>query len=135
MLGHLGFTRHPQPVDENDCAIETAYDQLTRVYGVAVGEFATFRNFVRKRAALRFGTTIDLIANGQALLLAIQQFFTEKLGAAAPSLVIDCWAAEGGGLMEFQNVAQVPGGPGYILTFYYDGVSHFDSLTGTLARR
>jgi hypothetical protein len=36
--------------------------------------------------------------------------------------------------MELQNVAQRAGGPGHVMTFYFNGVNHFDSLTGGLAR-
>lgn len=137
-IATLGFTHRPQPGGENDCAIETIYDQLTQVYDMNLGDFTAFRDHIRKHAALPFGTQIDLVNNGQALLNAVQSYLVTRFAlASAPSLIIDMWSAVGdGSVMEFQDVAQAGGANGtYILTFYYNGVNHFDSLIGGLARK
>ena len=132
----LGFTRRPQPGDENDCAIYTIHDQLTR-RGVDVGLFAAFSTYVRDHAGLAFGTMIDILGNGAQLLAAVQTYLTAvRHVAIAPTLVVDAWSATiGGGLLEFQDVATGPAaGPQMVLTFYFDGVNHFDALEGGLAR-
>lgn len=135
-LIHLGFVRHPMGGDENDCAIRTLYDQL-RHHGQPVGGFKGFRDHVRVQPGVEdMGSMIDILNSGPALLAAVQSYYTDVLRLdAAPGLVIDVWAATGeGGLMEYQDVAQAPGDPRLVLTFYFNGVNHFDSLTGGPAR-
>lgn len=135
LLTTLGFTRHAQLGDENDCAIYTIFDQLNRVHGMGLTDFAGFRDHVRTRAAFAFGSMIDVLNNGQALLQAVQHYLVNVLHRPAEGLAIDVWAATAeGGLMEFQNVARAAGPSTRVLTFYYNGINHFDSLTGGLAR-
>jgi hypothetical protein len=131
----LGFTHHSQPGDENNCAIETIYDQLMHHLGLEKAGYEVFVKYVRERINVPFGQMIDIATQGQALLAATQAYLQET-GHNQPPLVIDVWAATGdGGLMEFQNVAQVGGtGATVYLTFYYNGVNHFDSLIGGPSR-
>jgi hypothetical protein len=135
-LAGLGFTRWPMGGDENDCAIRTLHDQLQR-RGYAIG-FEAFRDHVRQQPGVgAFGSMIDILNNGGALLAAVQDYIVNVLHQPAPALAIDAWVATpDGALMEYQNVARRNGGGGgdLVMTFYFNGVNHFDSLTGGLAR-
>jgi hypothetical protein len=135
-LGHLGFTHHPQPGDENECALNTIYHQLTHRYGVDLGDIAAFRKHVREHAGFAFGAMIDILNNGQAMLAAVNDYIVNVLHLPALHLIIDVWAATAdGNLMDFEDVAQHGGGGvRRVLTFYYNGVNHFDSLSGGLSR-
>lgn len=131
-LQAMGFTYHPQPGDQMDCAIRTVYHQL----GLTTG-FAGFRDYVRGRIPdAPFGQMIDILTQGNDLLAATQAYLQVLTPEQNPPLIIDVWSATGdGGVMQFQNVAQVNGvGEARYLTFYYNGVNHFDSLTGGPAR-
>jgi len=134
-LTSLGFTIHDQPGDANDCAIYTLYDQLTRVHGIAVGDFNPFRDYIRTNANFSFGAMIDILNNGQALLTAAANYLKNEKHLTAVTLVLDAWSATAEGqVMEFANVASGGAGDQKVVTFYYNGVNHFDSLTGGLAR-
>jgi hypothetical protein len=133
-LAALGFTHRVQLGDENDCAIYSAYDQLTQ-RGIALGPVDAFIAHVRLQANFAFGTMIDVLNNGPALLAAIQHFMIANR-IVAPALALDVWSATlDGGLMEFQNVTTAAGGaPPVVMTFYFNGLNQFDSLVGGLAR-
>ncbi|MEM7092503.1 MAG: hypothetical protein AAF567_05840 [Actinomycetota bacterium] len=130
-LSTLGFTRHPQPGDANDCAIHTLHHQLTTVHGLDVGDFAPFRDHVRTTAAFAFGSMIDILNNGAALLTAAQSYLHGR-GVDA-NLTINVWSGTGdGGLFQFNDVAHsgtIDDATPYALLFYFNGVNHFDSLT------
>lgn len=136
LLRGLNFAHAPMDGSGNDCAIQSAYHQLTTVHGLAVGDFVAFRDHVRTNAALAFGTMIDLLGNGGVFLAAIQGYLNANVPAAAGGgLRIDIWSATGdGGLMQFQDVAVHAAGPVRTLTIYFNGVNHFDSIAGPLAR-
>ncbi|HEX9937556.1 MAG TPA: DUF4157 domain-containing protein [Longimicrobium sp.] len=137
-LTALGFAHHPMAGDENDCAIYTLYDQLTR-RGIGLGTFQAFRDHLRNWPGVAaFGSMIDILNGGGALLAAVQDYLQNVMHANVPALTIDVWSATGdGGLMDFQGVASQPSPDGTaeeVLTFYFNGVNHFDSLTGGLSR-
>ncbi len=137
-LQDLGFTHHIQGGDENNCAANTLYHQLTTVHKIEISSKSDFTDYIRTKAGFSFGSMIDILNNGVELLEAVRSYLVEKLGfTTAPSLTIDTWAAnaDDGTVMEFQDVASVTGGDNHLyLTFYFDGINHFDSLTGGLSR-
>jgi hypothetical protein len=132
----LGFGHHAMPGDGLNCALYSILDQLERRFNIRVVDRDGFIQFVRERAQLAFGTMIDVLNNGGAVLTAVQQYLVQQgLAAADLHLVVDVWSATAEGVIEFQNVAQGGGaGAARILTLYYNGVSHFDSLSGGLSR-
>ena len=134
-LTALGVVHHPMDGDDNECALNTIWDQLTRIHGLDLGgNIAEFRDFVRARAGFTFGAMIDILNNGAALLHAVQLYLISK-GVTAHGMVIDVWSATAQGhLMEFRDVAATPGAARLVLNFYFDGVNHFDSLSGGILR-
>lgn len=132
LVGQLGFMHHPMSGNGNDCAIASIYDQLTRVHGLAVGDSRAFSTHVRTHAHLEFGTMIDVLNNGAALLGAVQGWLdTHVLAARGGGLVLDVWSQTAeNSLMEFQRVAAHAGAGDRILRLYFNGVNHFDSLSG-----
>jgi hypothetical protein len=133
-LGALGIVHHPMDGDDNECALNTIWDQLTRIHGLDLGgNVDEFRDFVRARAGFAFGAMIDILNHGGALLLAVQAYLASK--GLVHGLVIDVWAATAQGhLMEFRDVAAAGGAAPLVLNFYFDGVNHFDSLSGGILR-
>lgn len=129
-LAALGFGHHAQPGDENNCAIYSLYHQLTIRHGLAIPDQAGFINHVRARVGGPMGSMIDLVAQGQAMIAAAQDYMTNVIHLPAVNLSLNVWASTGdGGLMEFNNVASAGAG-GLACVLYYNGVNHFDSLTG-----
>lgn len=148
LVAQLGFTHVDMPGDGNDCALAGIYHQLVVVHGLPIGnagnlhaasnaQFSSFRDFVRGRALLGQGRMIDVLNQGPAVLAAVQAWLDARVPAArGGGLALDIWSATTeGGLMEYRNVARHPGAGERVLTLYYNGINHFGSLRGGLARR
>ena len=133
-LQALGFTHRSMPGDGLNCALYSVQDQLEQLYGIVIKDFKEFAQYVRERAGLNFGTMIDVLNNGQAVLDAVVAYLVSKnlVKGGSMRLILDIWSAVGGGeLMQFDNVARSSaGGQNHRLTLYYNGANHFDSLTG-----
>lgn len=132
-LQALGFTHHGMDGTDLDCALYSIQHQLALRHNIIIADFKEFATFVRKLANLNFGTMIDVLNNGGALLNAVVAYLVNKgLVAANTALVLNVWSAvAGGGLMEFNNVATSARAARTLsLILYYNGVNHFDSLEG-----
>ena len=128
----LGYTHHPQPGTANDCAIYSLYDQLTRRHNLVIPDRAAFVTHVRNGMNGPAGVMIDLVAQGRAMLNAARDYITNTLHLADIGISLHVWSATGdGSLMEFRNVASSNGGA-LPCVFYFNGVDHFDSLSGGL---
>lgn len=131
LLGQLGFQYHQQPGIGLNCALYSIADQLKRRYGVIITDLDGFAAFVRKRADQPFNSMIDVLNSGGEVLAAVAAYLIEKgLIPFAPGLSITIWSNDNQeGLMEFRQVATH--GDGTLkLVLYYNGASHFDSLSG-----
>lgn len=129
LLNELGFTRHKMDGTGNDCALNTIYDQLTR-QGLDLGNKYFFIAYLRLYARLAYGSMVDILNNGARLLETVNKYLIQK-GQGEQHLIIDVWSAtHEGGLMNYYNVAKAGRGTRRIMTFYFNGINHFDSLTG-----
>lgn len=129
-IAALGFGYEIQPGDENNCAIYSLHHQLTSRHRLAIPNQAAFIDHVRARVGGPMDSMIDLVAQGQAMLTAAQDYITNVIRLPAVNLSLNVWAATGdGGLMEFNDVTR-SGAGGLPCVLYYNGVNHFDSLTG-----
>jgi hypothetical protein len=148
LVAQLGFVHVDMPGDGNDCALAGIYHQLVTVHGLPIGnadalnaasnaQFRSFRDFVRARALLGQGRMVDVLNQGPAVLAAVQAWLDANVAAArGGGLALDIWSATvEGGLMEYRNVARHAGAGERVLTLYYNGINHFGSLRGGLARR
>lgn len=131
LLGQLGFQYHQQPGSGLNCALYSIADQLERRYGLVIQDRDMFAAFVRKRANLTFNTMIDVLNSGGAVLAAVAAYLAETgIINDGPGLSITIWSNDHQeGLMEFKNVA-IYGAGALKLVLYYNGVNHFDSLSG-----
>lgn len=131
VLSELGFTHHPQPGNGLNCALYSMAHQLSIQHGIHITDMNAFTSFVRKKAGLAFNTMIDVLNSGPAVLNAIIDYLVKaNLLADGQGLSLTVWANDNQeGLMEFKNVAR-SGGGGRVLVLYYNGFSHFDSLSG-----
>jgi|GEM_PF-5736084 len=133
ILTELGFQHHAMPGTGLNCALYSIQHQLQQLYGIQITDFEEFAQFVRSRANLAFGTMIDVLNNGAAVLDAVVAYLLHKnIITASIRLSLSAWSAVlGGGVMAFNNVATGnTDGALHQLTLYYNGVNHFDSLTG-----
>jgi hypothetical protein len=134
ILTQLGFQHHSMPGSNLDCALYSIQHQLNANYNINITDFAAFSSYVRTKANLPFNSMIDVLNSGKAVLDAVVQYLLEnKLIIVGVTLNLKIWSAVlgGGGVMEYNNVATSsgPGAP-LRLTLYYNGINHFDSLTG-----
>lgn len=132
-LGALGYTLVDVSGAGNDCALRAIHDQLTQVLGAQAGNLGDFIHAIRQSANLPMGTMIDLLNQGPQVLAAVQAWIGQQAEIDV-GLAIDIWSAiGGGGLMQFDDVAQVdpqgPDGGGTLrLTIFFNGFNHFGSL-------
>lgn len=71
---------------------------------------------------------VDVLNQGPAVLAAVQAWLDANVAAARGGGLE-------GGLMEYRNVTRHAGAGERVLTIYYNGINHFESLRGGLARR
>ncbi len=138
LITDLGFSHFSVPGIGNDCALFSIYHQLTELHKLDVGDISTFASFVREHAGLEVGTMIDLVANGNVVLNAVHQWLELRIPSTSnDGIAIDLWSAtRDNGLMQYNNVARIAGTGGVVrvLTLYFNGENHFDSIYGPLSR-
>lgn len=128
-LKSLGFTHNKQSGENNNCAIYSLYHQLTVRHHLHIPNCDAFVQHIRA-AVDPMGNMIDLLTDGQSMIDAAQDYIANTLNLPPVTLTINVWAATGdGSLMEFNNVVR-SGGEALPCFFYFNGVNHFDSLTG-----